>query len=164
LVPQVAVELVLRRAFGPDPNSPTFAFVREIAHQRPYEPLIDEIRRFATVRESTDINYDVSFAYAITDEEETLILRLSMVGPYATVFRTFQEDPKKPWQVVAPGRGKPTPVERTIRELVTSAGFCILEADELERFVPLRLDDAAIVVVYRALFDTLEGVPWQTAS
>ena len=68
-------------------EAPRFDFVKEVLKARPYDGVIEEIRRKFTVEEDTDPNEDVSFGYVLVRGDKTWLLRISMLAPYAVLFR-----------------------------------------------------------------------------
>jgi hypothetical protein len=160
---QAAISFAVQRAFGSDPSNPHFDFVGETAETEPYSSVISQIEVLAKVTDITDLNYEVSFGYAIEDHADVIVLRLSMVGPFATMFRVVNGalPEAAPWEFLPPGNEARSVVERGLRDIIHGEGFRFLDQYALEQLVRLRIDDDACVAVYRALFDTLEGLPWQ---
>jgi hypothetical protein len=67
-----------------------FERIFEIYEHRPYAKVVDRLTEIYSVLQTTDTNYDVSFAYALErDQEESLGLYLSMLGPFALLERSW---------------------------------------------------------------------------
>ncbi|MFD2420481.1 hypothetical protein [Amycolatopsis pigmentata] len=147
------------RAYG-SPDEPDWGFVRGVVDRNPYRPLFDELALRFPVEDDTDVNCDVSFTFLITGKR-VLSLKLSMVGPYATLLAVTGSDPDAPLQVVSRLEDCANDDERAVFQLVTRHGFRILTTEELETSTRFRLEDTDIVPLYRALF-AFEGLlPWR---
>jgi len=80
----VAVLLQLLRFYG-DAAAPDRRSISRVFDDRPYDALLARLGQMGRVVDTTDINEDVSFAWAIEVGSFTWLIRLSMVGPYALV-------------------------------------------------------------------------------
>ncbi|MGW2539963.1 hypothetical protein ACWC5I_03610 [Kitasatospora sp. NPDC001574] len=75
-----------RRSYG-SLRDPDFAFATRTYQQQPYKALVDNLSGFAEVRDNTHLDSDVCFYYEVSTASGSWHLLLSMVGPYAMLFR-----------------------------------------------------------------------------
>ncbi|HEY0607521.1 MAG TPA: hypothetical protein VGD58_31675, partial [Herpetosiphonaceae bacterium] len=68
-------------------ENPYFFFVNEIVANQPYKALLSHIQEIFDVEEDTDLNVDVSFQYVLSRDQKLWSLQLSMLGPYAAIWR-----------------------------------------------------------------------------
>ncbi|WP_406085984.1 hypothetical protein [Kitasatospora purpeofusca] len=66
---------------------PDFAFVTSAYQRQPYRSLVEALSSFAVVEDDTHLDDDVCFQYKISTKSGSWRLLLSMVGPYAMLFR-----------------------------------------------------------------------------
>jgi hypothetical protein len=126
-----------------------FSQVAGVLACRPYDAIVDQWRQRAEVEDLTDPNYDVSFAYAVGP----LVVRLSMVGPYALVLRQEREL----WVTVE----SPAADTSFVSESLIAEGFMILRRDLLNTRVDIWPEEGDELVVYNCLFDDGGEVPWR---
>ncbi|MFN8505599.1 hypothetical protein [Kouleothrix sp.] len=69
---------------------PRFYFKRTAYVQRIYAHIEEEIGAIIVMEDETDINIDVSFQYVLRENKSLWGLQLSMVGPYAAIWRVVE--------------------------------------------------------------------------
>lgn len=158
-----AVTAHIRAAYG-STAEPDFSFVQIAVRERPHQELIEKLQQDFRVQEDTDPNDDVSFGYLLAADSGSWLLRLSMVGPLAALFRL--DEGLNVAQVLTPARPDLHGMERRILTLVAESGFSTLGQDILEQPVSLKLfnTDPDDVRVYQALFSDVEVLPWERRS
>ncbi|MFF2951709.1 hypothetical protein ACFVVU_10280 [Kitasatospora sp. NPDC057965] len=149
------VEFV-RRAYG-SLERPTYHAILKLLERDPYRSLRSEFPPSWSVEDVTDENDDVGSVWRITWGGGGTLLRLSMIGPYATAFRLHSAGYATGECVFPPateGEGAAgREEERRLADIVRGAGFALLSRAELDRTVPLRLANAdEPVTLYEALF------------
>lgn len=140
-------------------EQPDFSFVNTAISLRPYDPLIQQIRKIFEVEEITDSNDDVSFCYLLSKPKDQWVIELSMLGRYAVVFRISDVGAIK---IVT--QNASVPEEQEIFSLLRANEFEVLEQRELEQSFPLKLSntDSENVCIYQALFSDTDVLPWKT--
>ncbi|MFD7909021.1 hypothetical protein ACFV4G_43150 [Kitasatospora sp. NPDC059747] len=155
-----AFEEFARRAYG-SLDHPTYHRIGKLLEQDPYRPFRASLPSSWQVEDITDDNCDVGSVWRIGWAGGGAVLRLSVIGPYATAF-ALHPDGYETDRCLFPAPGAPaarasaaepgTEVHR-LAALTRAAGFALLSAPELARTVPLRLPDAdGPVTLYEALF------------
>ncbi len=140
-------------------TEPTFWFVQAALEKQPYREIIARLgAMFAMDDEDTDPNYDVSFGLIIRPPGSLLVLRLSMVGPYAVLMCSSNSAS----HVVEPANTN-TENERRILGLLHEYGIDALDRATLEEPVSLLLSDTSTenCRVFQALFTDTDILPWQ---
>lgn len=157
-VPLSASREQLRRSYG-SLSEPKRHFVLSAANRRPFEDVLAELSRSYPVDDDTDINCDVCFTFIVRGEQP-LIVKLSMVGPYAVVL-SFGADGLGRGSLV----GEPGDADGFAGRVVSaveSHGFFRPSADQLETPVPIALvPGRAEVPLYAALFEPEGEAPWR---
>ncbi|MFJ2301859.1 hypothetical protein [Streptomyces sp. NPDC087787] len=82
----VAYKEFARRSYG-SLQRPRYDVISKRLEKDPYRDLLEELERLGEVEDVTDLNCDVAFAWKIRTGEFGVVARLSVVGPYAAVFR-----------------------------------------------------------------------------
>jgi hypothetical protein len=141
-------------------ETPTFHWVLDEYKRDPYEAVRRNLGSKFELVDVTDLNSDVSFAYDLRSKHslEAWTLRLSMVGPYATVIR--HEGP--PAEAILDGAGGArTDEERAVVDACQTAGCDVLSRQILGSPVALRLFDTSPerVRFYQALFSDVDFLP-----
>lgn len=133
-----------------DVGAPRMSFVSSVEHSRPYRDLVHALSDVAELTDDTDINCDVCFSYVLRSDG-LYVVRLSMVGPYATFERPAGREGV---DLVASRKGCSSDFERDVLRVLTSRGLRVLSDDELDAAVHLALADSdhGTVSVRRALF------------
>lgn len=141
-------------------ESPNFSFVEDAISRQPYQALIRRLSRVFSVEEDTDPNDDVSFMYVLTSGRRQWLLRMSMLGPYAVLFRLNDEDEPElvwdDWQATSDS-------EKEALGILSDMGIRVMSLEELSLRVPLTLfnADPGNVRVYQALFTDTDVLPWE---
>ncbi|MEV0144920.1 MULTISPECIES: hypothetical protein [unclassified Nonomuraea] len=118
----------------------------------PYAGILRTLASTADVVDDTDVNCDVSFVY-IARYESCLTIRLSMVGPYATVMSSGA-DGLGPLKVLSTSAQCENDSEASVLDILNENGFKVLSAEELRLRVPLRLcEEDSSCTLYSALFE-----------
>ena len=120
--------------------------------------LIEEFRQNGmTVRETTDVNADVSNHLVISQSGDWVGLGLSSVGPFAAL--VHQGEDERYFWVTTPDQG-PTPLAKIVATLVEQAGFLLLTRDIVTRTVKMnRWDESTEATLYQALFTDTDWIP-----
>ncbi len=141
-------EADLRKAYG-DPTAPRRDFTREMVKREPYSALLLDLSSAGDVEDDTDINHEVAFTYFVRGNR-LLIVKLSMIGPYAVVL-AFGDDGHGRAELITRPAG---PFESQVLDLVVAHGFRIVPAEHLTTPVPLAVvPGRAEVSLYAALFE-----------
>lgn len=140
-------------------EQPDFSFVSKVISSRPYDSLIQQIQSLFEVEEITDSNEDVSFRYLLSKSKKQWVIELSMLGRYATVLRISDVGPIR---VVT--QNTSAQEEKNIFSLLKENQFKVLEQQELEKPISLKLSNAELenVCIYQALFSDTDVLPWKT--
>ena len=141
-------------------DEPRFHFVSTAIDEEPYGDLGRHLRSCATgFSEDTDDNYDVSFGCILKKGREVVVVRISMVGPYAILVRCTDapcvlihrsSSPKAEFEAEVLGCLASEPLTLLGRELLA-------EPIELKGLVNVEPDQ---VTHYQALF-TDGTAPWE---
>ena len=120
--------------------------------------LIAELRRTGmNVLETTDENDDVSTRLVVSRSGDWVGLGLSGIGPFAALIHQDQDE-QYSW-VTTPDQG-PTPLAKTVAELVEEAGFLLLPRDIVTKTVKMNLwDGSTEATLYQALFTDTDRIP-----
>jgi hypothetical protein len=139
-------------------SSPEFFFVRKALDEDPFRGLIDELASDFQIEEDTDPNDDVSFGYLLTKDSKQWVLRISMVGPYAALFRMKRNGGGE----VVEESSNVYVEERNIIQLVKQASIQFLTQAELEQPVEMNLSNTEPenVKIYQVLFSDTDFLPW----
>jgi hypothetical protein len=141
-------EADLRKAYG-DLTTPRRDFAREMVQRDPYSALLLDLSSAGDTEDDTDINHEVAFTYFVRGNR-LLIVKLSMVGPYAVVL-AFGDDGHGRGELITRPAG---PFESRVLDLVAAHGFRLVPAEHLETPVPLAVvSGRAEVSLYAALFE-----------
>ncbi|WP_405684061.1 hypothetical protein [Streptomyces sp. NBC_00057] len=135
-----------------DIGAPRRAFALTAARRQPYRDLIDALAGIATLTDGTDINCDVCFSYAVESHGLHLV-RLSMVGPYATFARVHACGDV---EFIDSREASSSDFQRDVLRLLKARGFHVLSEDQLNATVDLALPEIGHVKVYNALFSPEE--------
>jgi hypothetical protein len=153
-----AYEGRLRASYG-DFRSPRLHFVMATADRQPFEGVLLDLAQVCPVEDDTDLNCDVCFTY-IVRADQPLVVKLSLVGPYAVIL-SFGSDGYGEGSLVVPAQPAGTTDEARVFSVLNSHGFILVPADHLETLVPLALaKDRTEVTLYAALFEPEGEVPW----
>lgn len=141
-------------------DAPDFSFVREVLSNQPYAKVIQKIARGFDLEEDTDPNDDVSFGYLLTKEHQRWMLRISMVGPYAVLFRL---DSAASIEVLSPMMPGLSAAETSLVTLLSEAHIQLMERDTLCLPVPIQLfsTEPENSRLYQALFVDSDVLPWE---
>lgn len=139
------------RAYG-SLTTPSRAFVNDAVSRDPHSELARELARFGDVTDDTDANCDVSFTYIVRRPPRPIVVRLSMIGPYALVLAVAGDNPDAPPTVIATPDDTASQDERAVIELLAHKGFTLLDRETLERPIRFTMDDAQVVPLHRVLF------------
>ncbi|MFD3466164.1 hypothetical protein ACFWWM_07310 [Streptomyces sp. NPDC058682] len=152
----------LRSSYG-DLSSPHFQFVRNsVTNREPFDTILRELGHIGPVADDTDTSCDVCFTYVV-NAARPLIVKLSMVGPYAVIL-TFGEDGLGVGALVSP-LGHMGPAESDVASVLTTHGFTLLPSDHLEQAVSIALVEGRDQVsLYAALFEPEGQIPWTSGD
>jgi len=125
-------------------ESPEFFFVS------PYKHLVQKISACFQVEEDTDPNDDVSFGYLLrakyrsgAKRDQQWLLRLSMVGPYAVLFRLLHTETGVPTVIsyTEPvlSELECSPWEKYLLNTLSLLGICLMDRQSLMQPVPMIL-------------------------
>lgn len=136
-------------------DEPNWGFVATAIKEKPYRQFIASLEDLGEISEDTDENDDVSFGYYIKTGAQLHSLRLSMVGPYAMLIQA------RPGALVS-GAGVCLSTQcAELCERLANAGITLLDAADLTRSIPLRLEDGTACTVFRALFIDTDVEHWR---
>ncbi|MER7754977.1 hypothetical protein [Kitasatospora sp. NPDC097643] len=150
-----AFEEFARRAYG-SLGHPTYHQIVKLLERDPYQPFRAALPQSWQVEDITDENCDVASVWRIGWAGGGAVLRLSVVGPYATAF-ALHPDGYETGQCLFPADEASGPEPGTelhrLAELTRAAGFALLSGADLARTIPLQLPDAdGPVTLYQAFF------------
>jgi hypothetical protein len=131
-----------------DLDHPRRRFALTASYVGPPQELLDKLRQIATIEDDTDLNCEVCFTFHL-NLQPMLIVRLSMVGPYAVLYRVGESVS----HAIAAEKACRTEDERMAYRAIESSGYQILSAGHLQPTVALALPDHDEVTVYEALFE-----------
>lgn len=141
-------------------ENPDFSFVSRSIAQNPYADAVHQLSNLFEVEEDTDPNCDVSFKYILTRAAATLVLRLSMVGPYAILLRIDEDGETK---LLSEDTASLSDEEKGVREILAKGGLSLLDHELLTQPVPLTPRDPEddVICIYQALFTETDYLPWE---
>lgn len=131
-----------------DLHAPRRGFVRTAESQQPYQDLVVRLAALAPVVDDTDVNCDVCFTYLIGGDS-SLLLRISMVGPYAML--EADRGAAGPG-LIASAADCTSNLEQSLLALLTQHGIPLLSRPALATAVDLCLPGVPRATVYNALF------------
>jgi len=146
-------EADLRKAYG-DFTAPRRDFAREMVKRDPYAALLLDLSSAGDTEDDTDINHEVAFTYFVRGSR-LLIVKLSMVGPYAVVL-AFGVDGHGRGELISRPGG---PFESRVLDVVAAHGFRLVPAEHLQTPVPV-VPGRAEVSLYAALYEPEAEPPW----
>ena len=129
-------------------TEPHYGFSLRAYNRRPYQALIDELARDFVLEDSTDLNYEVAFTYAVRGQEAHYLL-LSLVGPFYVLYRSFAE-------VETPAKQLDTEEGKAILQVVGRHGLTRLDPIMLQQRTCLEHREGrttVLMTVWEALFD-----------
>jgi len=137
---------------------PDYSFVSKAISSKPNDLLIKKVQDLFDVEELTDTNDDVSFHYLVSKSNNQWIIELSMLGLYATVLKILKDGHA---ELVA--SNTTIPEEKDILSLLLGSQYEVLEQDELEQSIALKLfnTEPENTCVYQALFSDTDVLPWK---
>ncbi len=148
----------LRKCYG-DLSSPRREFALEAAGREPFKGILDELSALGDVTDDTDVNCDVCFTF-IVDVESPLIVKLSMVGPYAAVLSFGRDGLASRGMLLTPRNARHVD---DIFTLLQYHGFILPTADVLQSSVPIAFPGGSqVATLYAALFEPEGELPWRT--
>lgn len=151
-------ERQLREAYG-DFAKPDFGFVLKAMRNEAAAVVFRDLAKSYRVDDDTDVNYHVCFTYVVQLERQ-VIVKLSMVGPYALI-AAIDVDGREGGRGVLIDEGRSASAdEARVAEIVIAHGFSTLSADELSLPVPLSFSDRDEATLYAALFEPAGEMSW----
>lgn len=135
-------------------DHPRREFVRAAVSANPYRSLVSELAATLPVVDDTDINDDSCFVYLLRRGPTALILRLSMVGPYALVAADVPDVGVTLLESADAQGDDAVRVQNLARHHLT-----VPPRDALLAPVAVDLPDVADVRTYNVLFSPEEEVP-----
>ncbi|GAB4057929.1 hypothetical protein [Catellatospora paridis] len=140
------------------PVAPNRSFVTAAVDRLPYRDLCHELAALGRVADDTDVNCDVSFTLVLHGPEP-LMVRLSMVGPYAVVLHVG--DALASGRLLLPRRRGNSETAQHVLHLLSRHGLILLDEGELATRVPLALTGPGTdATLYAALFEPEADLPW----
>jgi len=138
-------------------SSPTFFFQRIEVDRDDYKAVMADVRKIFDVREDTDLNIDVCFVFMLKADARRWVLSMSMVGPYAAVFRGIGD-----CGVSLVDTPSDDSLERDLFDILRKYSVDVLPRDVLETPCPLRLGYVRPpeTLIYHALFTDTDPLPW----
>lgn len=134
---------MLVRYFG-TAASPDYSATLAILARDPYREVRQQLASYWPVVDLTDPNSDLGFAYALEGHDELPTVRLSVVGPFATITDVRGGDA----------------FDDTLESLLSAAGFAMLRRQVLE--IPVTFwEPEATGCIYEFLFEFDQGLPWR---
>ncbi|MFJ9322759.1 hypothetical protein [Streptomyces globisporus] len=141
----------IQNAYG-EKDAPRRSFAAVALRCHPYQDLVNDLAGVASIQDDTDINCDVCFSY-ILESQRLHLVRLSMVGPYATFARVGKSGSV---EFIFPNKPGLSEIESSVIRLLEKRGFRILSEEQLAADADLALPDIQNVKVYNALFSPEE--------
>lgn len=149
----------LRRAYG-DLNNPRRSFALDCLRRAPYKAVFAQLAQNVPAVDGTDINSDVCFTY-ILEWSPVLIVKLSMVGPYAVILSFGGNGLDVSAELHFPGEGgEQGACLRVVGEVLAEHGFVLPSRSHLEHPVPMSIDGHSSASLYAALFEPRGLIPW----
>ncbi|MFJ8579659.1 hypothetical protein [Micromonospora sp. NPDC093277] len=116
-------------------TDPVFHFVWNVADRKPYGEVFRRLSSICPVEDDTDINCDVCFTFIVRCER-VLIVKLSMIGPYAVVLAFGPDGLSSTAELVSCSaedvRGT---TEDEVLRVLRDQGFIFVPRDHLETMV-----------------------------
>lgn len=142
-------------------EDPQFFFVNEVIARCPYNAVIRQLEQWFLVEEDTDLNADVSFQYILKLGDNIWSLQLSMLGPYAAIYRVIK--PGAAFKVLAPNTTSLSEADKVLMQVLRDNGILVLDQETLEYPVSLRLSytEPGNTRIYQALFGDYDVLPWE---
>lgn len=129
-------------------TNPHYAFLQKNHNRRPYQPLVEELALRFAITETTDLNYDRAFIYALeqkdSEQEEGYSLYLSLVGKFFVLFDSIVGT----HLVEQPATEQAQAVFRAVQQ----HGFILIDGTTLEQSTCLEDDEGSRKTVWEALF------------
>jgi hypothetical protein len=141
-------------------DDPNYLFVVKAQHQKPYRDVIHALENQFDITEDTDLNVGVSFGYTLREGDTIWSLELSMVGPYAAIWRILV--PGQELQVIDPNTKGLSTTESSLMRVLHTFSILVLDQASLEQQIPLNLSTIELedTRIYQALFCQLDPLPW----
>ena len=139
-------------------DEPNFSKVYETLETPHYQGVVDSLRSSRIeIRDTTDLNDDVSLYLALDQSGDQVGLALSGVGPFAAL---FHQDTEERYSWVTQPENAPTPLAKTVAQTVQGAGFKLLDRALVTQTIPMTwYDGSTEVTLYQALFTDTESIP-----
>ena len=141
-------------------NEPNYDFVTAALATRPFEHVLAGLGSASvSVTEDTDPNDDVSFGFLVSEGDQQLVVRMSMVGPFAAILRLEADGERVTVVELGPGLSS---LERGVIHVLTERGLTILDREVMSAQLNLKLfnTESNDVRVFQALFTDIETLPW----
>ena len=147
--------LALRQAYR-DFEHPEYHFVGKALAAGQYDDFVELLAKEFSVSDHREPNTDVARKLRIVAIEGVWILWLSYIGPFACLLE------ERSMQLVLAENGTARVAVR-VREACQLAGLELLDADTLERMIPMTLyvTKHENVRVFHALFSDIDVLPWE---
>jgi hypothetical protein len=142
-------------------DDPNFDFIQSSPTRNIREGLEELGRGGFEVRDFADLNVDVSYVYSLKHGREAWRLCLSMVGPFAALFRLSRNS-----SVLTTGAGA-TASEREILKVLVAIHYGLLDRrtlscpSNLRRMRQIQESGSRRIVIWQALFREEERLPWR---
>ncbi|MFE2175814.1 hypothetical protein [Kitasatospora sp. NPDC059462] len=111
-------------------TSPDFSFAARACQRQPYRRLMERISEFSKVEDNTHLDEDVCFYCKISSSSGNWHLLLSMVGPYAMLFRAPKAHRWSARVILTPIVDGLERDEEKIFALICQWGFSIVSGDQ----------------------------------
>ena len=141
-------------------DNPEYAFLARGKSERPYQDLVDELLQRFFVKDSTNVNQDVSFVYllcnVVAETQARWMLQLSLVARYGVLFSLTEKGP----ELLCSGEYG----SEQIAHLMAKWRVPILTSEVLKTRIPLKLfyTEPENVCIYQALFSDVDLLPWES--
>ena len=136
--------------------SPNYDFVTKLYNNCPYEDVLNEIAKSFKVKDDTDLNYDVSFVYYLSRDRTSYLLRLSMIGKYATLVGRDSE-------LISTSKSHDDLEIGLIFSILHKYNIMVLDSSILLRPIKMKLFATSDenVRIYQALFEDTDVIPFK---
>lgn len=137
-------------------REPKFFFKERVVKLNPYSEFKRSLSGIYHVDEDVDLDDEQCFLYSVSNGSEQWTIELSMVGPYALMFRWNRKR-----ELITRESKSVSQDERNMLGLLNNFSIVLLDENMLGKGVPLNLNmETKEVTIYNALFSELGTLPW----
>ena len=144
-------------------ENPNFNFVQNGCSKQRYNELLSDLLTHFLVKDTTNVNQDVSFVYRlVTEGGSKWIIQLSMIGSYGVLFR-LEHGTRT---LVCPSTLNLSSNENLVLKLLHKHGVMLLSEGVLIKPLALKLfyTEPENVRLYQALFSDVDILPWSKST